>query len=133
MPSSSAIKGYSLFQQWLRVYSNQSTCHGCYAPYAPGAIEYRLSNMEKYQSCWSMGNTMAKYTRYIINTVEKAIWLILHECASVFSYSTTVQYPAILPSQPDSLYTTLILEVSRKQTATVTAHTRFKGCCCVDI
>ena len=66
MPSSSVIKAYSLFQQRLRVHSNQSTCHGCYEAYAPGAIEYGLSNMGKYQSCWSIGNTMGEYTRYII-------------------------------------------------------------------
>ena len=32
-----------------------------------GAVKYRLSNMGKYLSCWSMGNTMGKYMRYIIN------------------------------------------------------------------
>jgi len=43
--------------------------------------------------------------------VEKATWYgwVLHECVAVFSratgewqYSTRVQYPAILPSQPSN-------------------------------
>ena len=38
-----------------------------YAAYAPGTIKYGLSNMGKYWSCWSMGNIMGAYMRYIIN------------------------------------------------------------------
>ena len=60
-------KSLSLFQQRLRVYSNYSTRLSCYAAYALGAIEYALSNVGKYKSCWSVGNTMGVYMRYTIN------------------------------------------------------------------
>ena len=48
------MKAYSLFQQWLPVHSNYSTCRSCYAAYALGAIKYRLSNMGCHVGLWGI-------------------------------------------------------------------------------
>ena len=61
------IQQYLEDRQLLRMHSTKVIAvYSCYAAYALRAIRYGPSDMGKYQSCCSTGNTIGAYTRYII-------------------------------------------------------------------
>ena len=116
MPSSSVMKAYSLFQQRIQVHSNQSTCHSCYAAYAPGAIKYGLSNMGK---CRSMGNTMGKYTKYMIKSLihpyifYTTVVLQCEKDAGIRLYPLFLVSVILLGCHPCIFYTTVALQCEK--------------------
>ena len=84
MPSSSIMKAYLLFQQYIPIKAH--------ARVATQHMPCGLSDKD-HQICCSMGNTIGTYTRHIINNK----YTIPHEIMGVFTHVQTVDTRPLFP------------------------------------